>query len=441
VQHYWSLILRALRTMRGVCGVALLVGSASFSYAQEAVDPPQVAAPIPVPQEELVVVRKKRVITDPYAPIGIGIGTGGIRLFPSFEIDAIIASNPQKSATNPQAGLGLILKPSLSFASDWSRHSWTGSATGAWQRFSTDDYSTLTGSLQSDFRLDIRHTTRADFSASYNLSQSGIENSQVPGNALNPRRDQSFGARAAITHDFGGLEGTATTSLTRNIFDDVPLVGGGIENNADRNYLEPSLGLRGLLGGAGAPLKPFAEIIYAPRFHDQALDRNNQQRDSQGLTLSAGVAFDEGPIWAGELALTDLLRSYADPALGTANTFGITGRVTWRPTEITTIDATSSVSLGETTTAGIAASKNWTGGLNLTHALRDNLSVLAGTSLSIQDTGTSIDRTSIATLGLNWEVNPNMTTGVTYTGTWFADGNGSGDYNDQRVMTRIILKQ
>jgi hypothetical protein len=435
--------LRALRTMRGVCGVALLVGSASFAHvhAQEIEDPAQVASPVPVPQEELVVVRKKRVITDPYAPIGIGIGTGGIRLFPALEIDAIIASNPQKSSTNPQAGLGLILKPSLSFASDWSRHSWTGLATGEWQRFSTDDFSTLTGSLQSDFRLDIRHTTHADFSANYDLNQTGIEDSQVPGDALNPRRDQSFGARAAITHDFGGLEGTATTSLTRNIFGDVDLVGGGTEDNADRNYWEPNLALRGSLGGAGAPLKPFAEIIYAPRFHDQALDRNNQNRDSQGLALSAGVAFDHGPIWAGELALTDLLRSYTDPALGTANAFGVTGRVTWRPTEITTIEATSSLSLGETVTAGVAATKNWTGGLNLTHALRDNLSVLAGTSLSVQDTGTGVDHTNIATLGLNWEVNPNMSAGVTYTGTWFADGNGNGDYNDQRVMTRIILKQ
>jgi hypothetical protein len=435
------MLLRALRIMRGVCGVALLVSSASLSHGQEApLDPAQGASNIPVPQEEQPVIRKKRAVTDPYA--AAGVDTGGLRLFPTLEIDAIVTSNVRKSTTNAKSDIGVAVKPGLSFASDWSRHSWTGSASGDWQRFNgADDLATLSGSAQSAFRLDILRTTRADFSASYSLNQAGTENSQVPGNAKNPRRDHNFAAAASVTHDFGGLEGTFATGLARSIYEDVALVGGGTEKNADRNYWEPTLSLRGSLGGAGAPLKPFAEIAYAPRFHDQTLDRNGQNRDSQGVTLSAGVAFDQGPLWQGEVAIVDQLRSYADPALKTSNAIGIAGRVTWRPTTITSFDATTSVSLDETATINIAASKTWTAGLNLTHALRDNLSAKAGTSFSIQNTGTSVDHTTTATLGLDWQVNPNMTTGVTYSGTWFTAGSSGGDYNDQRLMTSIILKQ
>jgi hypothetical protein len=430
--------LRVLQTMRGVCGVALLVSSASFSHVQKA-SAQEAATTIPVAQDEEVTFHKKNTTLNPYAPKGIPIG--GLRLYPSLDIGTVLTSNVRREATNQQTDIALELRPTVSFASDWSRHSWTGSATADWLRYnSVSDLSTLTGAVQSAFRLDILHTTHADFAANYALNQTGVENTQVPNTAKNPRRDHLFNANAAITHDFGGLETTATTGISRSIYENVALVGGGTEINADRNYWEPTLALRATLGDNGAPLKPFAQVVFAPRFHDQTFDRNNLKRDSQGLALTAGVAIDEGPIWSGEVALTDLIRHYADPTLNTANAFGVAGRLTWRPTELTSFDATSSVSLDETATAGVAASKTWTTGLNFTHALRDNLSVLGGTSLSLQNTGKSVDRTNTATLGLNWQVNPNMSAGVTYEGTWFTAGTGGGDYNDQRVMTNIILQ-
>jgi hypothetical protein len=408
------------------------------ALAQEKLDPTQNAVSIPVPIEEQV-VRRRRPVTDPYA--ALGIDTGGLRLFPSLEIGGIVTSNVRKAETSKQAAVGLRLKPSLGFASDWSRHSWTGNATGEWQAYNQgSDLSTLAGSVDSAFRLDIRHTTFADFSARYSLTDSGSSNSQVPNSAAESRRDQSFGVSADLNHDFGGIEGRVSTGLNRNIFSDVALVGGGTEVNADRNYWEPTLGLRGALNDPGAPFKPFVEITYAPRFHDQTLDRNGLKRDSHGISLSAGVSIDRGPLWTGEVAITDLLRSYADPALDTTNALGVAGRVTWRPTELTSITASSGVALGETSTAGVAATKTWNVDLNLTHALRDNIDLLAGTGFSIQNTGTTIDYTNTATLGVNWKVNPNMSAGVTYQGTWFRAGTAGEDYDEQRLLTSIILK-
>jgi hypothetical protein len=432
--------LRLLGALSGVCAVALLVSSASLSLAQETpiavMDGVQA---IPQSQEEVLLPRKKkRAATDAYA--AQGIGNGPFRLYPSIEFDGYVSSNIRRSAINPKAGFGIEVKPSLRFATDWARHSWTGSATAGWQNSSGADASSFTGAAETALRLDILRGTTADFSASYSLTQAGFENSQLPNAAAAPRRDQTANISAGISHDFGGLETSVKVALQRSVFDDVALVGGGTEVNADRNYWEPSIALRGSYGGARA-FKPFVELTYNPRFHDQAADRNGQKRNSQGLTAAVGLSFEGDALWSGDIALTDTLRSYADSNLKTANALGLRGRLTWRPSTITTVEATSGVSLDETSTLNVGASTTWNAGLTLTQALRDNLSAQAGATLALQNTGSSIDVTTGTRLGLDWQVNPNMTVGISYQGTWFNADVAGGDYNEQRIMTSIILKR
>ena len=404
---------------------ALLLGNAPLAIAQEATDLPPL---------------RKKTITDPYA--ATGLSAGGLRLFPSLEIGTGITSNVRGSATNPKADIALELKPTLRFESDWARHQWTGSSTIDVVRYAKEnDLSTLSGKAETAFRLDIRRTTKADFTASYNLSETGVASTQLPNTAIGPRRDHNFNAGVAFTHDFGGLEGSIKTALARGIYEDVDLTGGGTEDNSDRNYWAPTLTLRTALIDAGAPVKPFAEISYQPRIHDTEKDRNNLKRDSQGFAGSVGLTLNRGPIWEGEVALTYLLRRYADPSLETSQALGAITRLVWRPTDLTSFEGTTGVGLDETATAGISATRSWTASLNMTHALRENLDLKAGLGFTLQDTGTEFDKSNTATLGLDWQMNPNMTAGITYQGLWVNSGASGGDYNDQRVMTSIILKR
>ncbi len=418
------MVVKALKLVRSLSCLALLMGSADLACAQEA------DAPAPI--------RKKSTI-DPYAAIGIDIS--GLRLYPSLEIGSTYTSNVRRSSSAQDSDFALELKPSLRFESDWSRHRWSGSASGAWLHYKTyDDLSTLTGNAETAYRLDIRRSTKVDFAAAYSLSETGTENNQVPGTAISPRRDYNFTTSAKLTHDFGGLEGSVKTTLARNLYDDVALSGGGAENNSDRNYWAPTLSLRGALTDDGTAFKPFVEVNYAPRFHDQTLDRGGLNRNSQGVSVSVGVALNRGPIWDGEVALTYVVRDYADASLDSAQGLGVAGRIKWSPTDLTALEATSGFSIDETSTAGISASRSWTTNLDLTHALRDNLDAKAGLGFSVQDSGTSIDTSTTAKLGLDWKLNPNMTAGVSYQGLWFSS-DAAGDYNDQRVMTSIVLKR
>ena len=442
---------------RGVLLAAVLAVGIGAAHAQQAPLPlkptvldaaavsEDVAPPrkmVAAEEEPVVRPKKKKTITDPYA--ATGLDTGGLRLFPSLEIGGVFTSNVAQSGTTPKSDFGLRLKPSLRFESDWSRHSWTGQVSAEVLRYlNNPNLSTLTGAAETRFRLDIRRTTHADFTANFTANDTGIGDSSLPGNAIEPRRDKNFGIGADLVHDFGGLEGSVKLALTRSVYDNVALSGGGTEQNADRNYIEPSLTLRATLGDNISRLRPYAEIAYAPRIHDQTLDDNGQKRDSQGFAGTIGASFADDPIWQGDVALTYMVRNYADPALSSNSAFGLRGRVQWSPMPPLKIETVSGVDLGETASVGIGGTKNWNVGLNATYALRDNVNLLAGMGYSRSDTGTATTDTKTVRAGFEWALNPNMSAAVTYQGTWYDDGLalGTGDYNEQRVLTSIVLKR
>jgi len=392
--------------------------------------------------EEPVVQRKKKIIVDSYAPTGIN--TGAIRLYPTLEIGTAATSNVTQSGSNPKLDLGLKLKPSIRFETDWSRHSWTGMASAEVLHYlSNPGLSTLTGSASTNFRLDIRHTTHADFAANYVANETGLGDTSIPASAAEPRRDQNFGFNVDFLHDFGGLEGSVKVALARSVYSDVALVGGGKETNSDRNYIEPSITLRTTLGDFGAPLKPYAEIAYAPRLHDQAKDRNNQLRDSQGFSGTLGVTLSDDPIWQGDLALAYLVRNYADAAFATTSALGLRGKLEWNPTPLLKIEGLAGVDLGETENINIGGTRSWNAGINATYALRENINLLAGAGFTLSDIGSATTVNKNLTAGFEWKLNPNMTAGVTYQGSWYDDGlaAGTGDYNEQRLMTSIVLRK
>jgi hypothetical protein len=292
----------------------------------------------------------------------------------------------------------------------------------------------------SKFRLDIHHDMHADFDASYRLSQDGAGNSEVPNTAIGDRTDHTLNASAAITREFGAFDGRLKFGIERRIFEDVDLSGGGTEDNRDRNTISPSLGVR--LAYVDPPaLKPFIDVTYEPRFHDQKLDRNGLARDSQGVTASLGVTLERGPIWSGEAAIVYAFRDYKDAALKTNAAFGINGNLTWRPTELTSVVMTLATSLDETASATSSGSRTYSGRLDLTHALRENVNLLAGMGVSTTKTEFGAEDTITSKLGVEWQMNPELAWTASYDGTWFKAPQSIDSYNEQRVSTGFVIRR
>ncbi len=378
--------------------------------------------------------------TDPYAPLGIS--DGAFTLLPSLEIGIEAHSNVRLTTTAPQSDAALRLKPTLAFASNWSRHSLTGNVTGQWLRYGTvDDLSSFTGSADVDFKLDVHSDIQAEFKADTAITQTGLGTSSLPATAISSRTDYTSNFSASLAKDLGGAVVTTTVALARNTYGDVALSGGGVETNSDLNYYEPSLSLRGSLGSYGSRLKPFAEITYAPRTHDQALDRNGLARDSQGGAVSLGVTLDDGPIWVGEMAVTGDYRHYADASLGGIFAVGLNGSLTWSPTPLDKATFRASLSQGETSTIGLAATNDWLTGIDVSHALADNVLALAGAALEFSDAGNGIEKTATLNAGFEYELNRDVATRLTGQQVWHVDGPGTGGYSDQSLIASLILRR
>lgn len=391
------------------------------------------------PEEEQAPIRSLKPTADPYA--AHGLRHGGITLYPSLAMGTLYTSNASRNAVNARSDMGLSLRPAMRFESDWIRHSWQGGASGDLTAYlKNDDLDTAQADASSKFRLDVRHTTRAEFETSYARNQTGSESSEVPDTAIGNRTDHALIASAAIIHDFGPLEGRAKMGLERQIYEDVELSGGGEEDNSDRNNYTPSLSLR--LSYIDPPaLKPFVELTYAPRFHDEKFDRNGLRRNSDGLTASVGITLDRGRMWSGEAALVYAVRDYDDPSLATNEAVGVNGNLTWSPSDLTSVMMTLETALNESSSATSSGTKTWSGRIDVGHELRANVRLLGGLGLEFEKVSGGIDTTINSSFSVEWQLNPNLAWTAGYDGTWFEAASSGGNYNEQRVMTGIVLRQ
>jgi hypothetical protein len=435
-----------------LASAVLMFGTAQLAMAQSADDDlrletdaaaedPAVAVPQPIPIGDDVPERPRRAVTaeDPYA--APGLRSGAFLLFPAIETSAVVASNPRNATSGANADIGITVRPSLRLESNWVRHSLTADASLEAEQFIENaDIKSLAGDVGGEFRLDIRRTTTATFGLNYAATSTGLESDELPTTATGNRLDQVLDANAAVTHDFGGLEGRLRLGVSRNLFGDVELTGGGEENNSDRDYTELSIAARAALRTGGL-LEPFLEAAYEPRIHDRQQDRNGLKRDSQGLRLSLGVTVNDDPVWTGDVAATLALRDYSDKSLDTVLAPGFAANLTWRPTDLTQFEFNAGASLSETVAADVSAQQNWSFGVTAAHALRDNVSLRAGASLLFERAGGETDVTSVGSVGVDWTLNPFVVLSAGYEGTFFTGAGAGDDYADHRLLTSIILRR
>lgn len=383
--------------------------------------------------------RRRTVAADLYAPQGIG--TGGLRLYPTLGIGTFATSNVQGSATDAESDVGLGLAPAVRIESDWVRHQWTAGASGDLTFHAEhNDLDSRGLNLFQRLRIDVRRGTTGSFETSYIQDQSGIENNDVPQSAVGLRTEHTATASAALSHDLGGYEARVRAGAIWRMFDDVKLQGGGSEDNGDRNYVEPVVSLRATFTDPPV-IKPYVEAAYTPRIHERRIDRNGLRRDSDGYTFSAGVTLDAGPIWSGDMAVSYLRRDYEDGALDSNSAIGLNGNLTWSPTDITRIVLSLGTSLSETASATSSGGRDWTIGIDASHALRDNVDLLAGLGAEIETESGDTDVTYDANLGIAWQINPSLSWTAAYDFTWLNAATANRDYTIHRISTGITLSR
>jgi hypothetical protein len=313
-----------------------------------------------VPDKAVASIEKRE------AQVPLGLRAGVFEFYPAIEVSAVHTNNVEQSSSDSVAAAGLKVAPHLKLKTNWVRHEFNLEATGERIDFiDHPDAATTEGEVAGSLRIDIRRDTEAKIKFVAAQEQSAASASDVADTAIDKLNEYEFGVSGELSRYSGRFGGTIGAGLTRISYGDVKLAGGGKEDTADLNYLEPHAGFAVTYHGS-SKVRPLIAGDISSRVYDLKTDEDGLERDSYAVSLKAGAQIESGRIWSATAGLQYAIRTYKDDALSDFSGFGFFANAVWRPSELTGIEF--SVEPGTTAHAGE---------IKITHEFREYLKAQA----------------------------------------------------------------
>lgn len=369
----------------------------------------------------------------------LGVRAGPLTWFPAIDLAIGVDSNPD-SSSNGSTVRTVRLSSELRVESDWRRHAFTGSVRGTLDY--VDDGRDLGRSLtvESNLRLDLGADITTNLRGGYTLTGEPVSDPDAPATASGTSDTHVFTAGFDASRNVGLVELTAALDVSRSLFSDTPLAGGGVQSNSDRDRTEGTLTLR-LERAEGPILRPFVEASATLRRFDERLDRNGLERNSIGYGLRGGLTIsDDGPL-SGSLSVGVISETFADPTLDDVVTLEAQAGLTWDVTALTSVTLDVATSLDPTTQAGSGVGISRSATLGLSHDLRRNVELRA--AAGIEDTDFSgIDnstRTYTGSAGLTWRLS--RVAAIRFDATYEHEPDSTGDVNRFTAEAGFTLRR
>ncbi|TDR88086.1 outer membrane beta-barrel protein [Enterovirga rhinocerotis] len=320
--------------------------------------------------------RRPAAIDDPYAPLGLRVGS--VTLTPILGQSFGYDSNPNRTQVNQNASAVSRTELELGVRSDWSRHELSGNLRGAYNEFfSNKEANRPEGSGELRLRLDATRDTQIEIEGRY------LIDTQRPGspdlNASVVRRPvvYSEGGTVGVTHRFNRLVASLRGTIDRYDYENAKLTNGTTLDQSDRAMT--AYGLRGRLGYEIHPgLIPFVEAFVDTRRYDRKIDNSGYARSSDGTGIRAGTSFEITRKLTAEVSAGVSTRSYEDQRLGTLTSPIVDASLIYSMTPLTTIRANVASLVDETAVPGANGIRVTRGSLEVAHDLRRNVTLTAG---------------------------------------------------------------
>ncbi len=415
------------------------------SFAQN--DPGPVTSPVPrdagVPQVNP---------DNPPQAEELGIPLGSFRLYPTLDLRAGYDSNVFAQPAGQQVSSAYeAIRPSFDLKSDWSNHMLNFNAFGAfgfYNNASTQNYQNF--GVSTDGRFDIQRDWYLTAGAGFARTTEALGTPDVAF-AQSPTVVNSIPVTLALFQRFNRLFYQASASLTRYSYQDNSALNASTLPAGSRDRTEYGENLR-----AGYEIRDgwdiWAQGGVNQRRYLQQINVDNQQRDSNGWTITGGSTLDLGGVSKLEGFAGYSQQTYLNPGLTTpAFVFGLAG--VWngyeplivRPFVIRAINETAYTNYQDylSTTIGseflYTITSDWTLNAGASFSLLNYTPVPGTTSGAFTHT----DNFYRASLGLLYSIYPQLQIGPLYE---FAAGNGpdpatSPNYNRHIIMLRIVAKR
>jgi hypothetical protein len=360
----------------------------------------------PIPQPR----RNGRAVDDPYAPLGLRLGTGTV--FPTFDIQSGYDTNPARTVDGQHIRGSAVVRAEagLTTRSDWSRHELGAELRGSYSRYTALPSADRPEANARLFgRLDVTKDTAIDGELRGRLDSQTPGSANLTGAAQGRPLTFQYGGSLGATQRFNRLAVSLRGSIDRSDFQDATDSSGRILSQKDRQFTQYAL--RARAGYEVTPgLTPFVEVQTDQRRYDLRQDSSGFQRDSNGLQVRAGTSFEITRTLTGEALAGYGLRRFEDQRLRDLKGPVVEAALTWTASPLTTVRLRGTTEFEETTIVGSSGSITRRVSLDVSHALLRNLALTGGVSLA-RAAYNGIDRkddTLRATVGADYSISRNM---------------------------------
>jgi hypothetical protein len=306
-----------------------------------------------------------------------GMRAGGFLIYPALNLTTAYDSNIFAEDVNRTGAWTFEERPEITVESNFPRHALYGRAEVLHRNYFANSSENRTDYyLNAGGRLDVVRTTNIHADLEYQKDTEDRGSPDAVGFAAEPvdfRRLQFVGE---VRHRPGRLSVDGGAIVQSYEFDNVPLIGGGFQNNADRD--------RDLVGGfgrVGYQLSPGYEVfmlgLYSTIDYDSPLDDNGFDRDSSGFQVEAGTRLELTNVIAGDVSIGYFSRNYDDVRLPTVNGVSTEINVEWYASRLTTVRLGGSRRVQETTLTNFSGYVETSFDVAVDHELLRNL-ILTG---------------------------------------------------------------
>lgn len=385
---------------------------------------------------------RPKVEADPYAPIGVGVGS--LRLVPYVDVSSGYDSNPNRVAGAAGGSATTRGEIGASWKSDWSAHELKGDFKAGYSKYySAADASRPDAQGKLDLRVDATRDAAFDFQLRGQLDTQRPNSTELPSTKVKGRPlTLTSGATAGGTQKIGNLELALHGTLDRTGYEDATLNNGAklpLSGNSFNAY-----GARVRVGYQVTPgVAPFVEAGGDLRRRDQSIDSAGFKRDSSGGSAKIGSTFELTRTLTGETSVGYAQRRYSDSRLPLLAGATLDAALVWTASPLTSVSLRGATTLAETTVANASGAVNRALTIDVSHALLRNLTLGAAGTFGVNEyKGVTLrENTFSGTLRAEYLLNRGVSVRGSFTHERLQSTNPGSDYTANVFLLGLKLQR
>ncbi|WOF75115.1 outer membrane beta-barrel protein [Parvibaculaceae bacterium PLY_AMNH_Bact1] len=370
---------------------------------------------------------------DAYTAPGVRVGSFVLR--PSLTVSETYDSNVFASDTDEVSDFVTEINPNVVFESDWANHSLRFEADLEQSLHASEDSEDSTDwSVGVSGRVDVLNDTQLRAGVLYgSLTEDRGEPEDI-GAAAEPTDYSLFEVSTGVTQRFNRLSFDVGAEYSELDFDDTPLIGGGFDENddRDRSVLEIAVEVGYELV---ADTIVFLRGTYNERDYELDIPAVAVNRDSDGYEVVAGASFELGSLATGEVFAGYQEQSFDNPSFSSVSGIAYGASVDWYVTPLTTLRFSADTAIEDTTSGGASAFESQTVGVGVDHEFLRNLVASLDVEYTEEDFASSARKDEIyeVEVGIDYLIDQVFSVGV-FAGYEERDSSIAGDSFSREVV-------